>query len=312
MQAPSATPVIEVDGLVFEYTGTRALDNVGFRIMEGSITALVGPNGAGKTTLLRCISALEIPMSGRISLTGIDVAEHPRECHRRIGHLSDFFGLYDDLTVRQCLTHAARIHGIGAGAAPAAVDEAAAATTIADKLDARPKNLSRGQRQRVAIAQAIIHKPAVLLLDEPASGLDPEARHALSRLFLRLRDGGMTLVVSSHILAELEDYSTHMLVLRGGRIVEHRSIGGYIGEGARRLMVRFARPVRAEALAVAPLLRFAPGADTIASIEFDPDDGAAAQLLATLVKAGLPVCEFAAERQNMQDAYLATLKDTNA
>ena len=306
----AAAPVIEVTDLVYEYPGFRALDQVGFRIDAGSITALVGPNGAGKTTLLRCISALEIPMAGRISLAGIDVAEAPRECHRRIGHLSDFFGLYDDLTVRQCLTHAARAHGIAPGASAAAVQQAAHGTGITDKLEALPKNLSRGQRQRVAIAQAIIHKPDVLLLDEPASGLDPEARHALSQLFLKLRDDGMTLMVSSHILAELEDYSTHMLVLRSGRVVEHRAIGQAHASNAQVMLLRFSRAVEPAALAAAaPALAILSHDGEIAKFSLANDDNARAQVLASLLAAGLPVCEFAVERQNMQDAYLATLKE---
>ena len=305
----AAVPVIEVSDLVYEYPGFRALDQVGFRIDSGSITALVGPNGAGKTTLLRCISALEIPMAGRIVLAGIDVAEAPRECHRRIGHLSDFFGLYDDLTVRQCLTHAARAHGIMPNAAAAAVEQAARGTEITEKLDALPKNLSRGQRQRVAIAQAIIHRPDVLLLDEPASGLDPEARHALSQLFLKLRDEGMTLLVSSHILAELEDYSTHMLVLRAGRVVEHRPIGHAQANSTQVMLLRFSSMVERAALtAAAPALAIQSHDGHIARFSFPDDDGARAQLLASLTGAGLPVCEFAIERQNMQDAYLATLK----
>ena len=305
----AAVPVIEVTDLVYEYPGFRALDQVGFRIEAGSITALVGPNGAGKTTLLRCISALEIPMAGRITLAGIDVAEAPRECHRRIGHLSDFFGLYDELTVRQCLTHAARAHGIAPGATAATVEQAAHGTGITDKLESLPKNLSRGQRQRVAIAQAIIHKPDVLLLDEPASGLDPEARHALSLLFRKLRDDGMTLMVSSHILAELEDYSTHMLVLRSGRVVEHRSIGHAHTSGAQVMLLRFSSMVEPASLAAAaPTLAILSHDGQLAKFNFANDDNARAQLLTSLLAAGLPVCEFAVERQNMQDAYLATLK----
>ncbi len=304
-----AAPVIEVSDLIFEYPGFRALDEVSFHIDPGSITALVGPNGAGKTTLLRCISALETPMAGRIVLAGIDVAEAPRECHRRIGHLSDFFGLYDELTVRQCLTYAARAHGITPDATAAAVAQAATATAIGDRLDARPKNLSRGQRQRVAIAQAIIHRPAVLLLDEPASGLDPEARHDLSRLFRTLRDDGMTLVVSSHILAELEDYSTHMLVLRGGCVVEHRTIGAARSGAAQAMLLRFSTPVESAALnAAAPWLALASHDGTLAKFSFSTDDAERARLLAALIDAGLPVCEFAVEHQNMQDAYLASLK----
>src|SRR5262249_20505538 len=201
---------IEVEGLRFDYPGVRALDDVSFTVARGSVTALVGPNGAGKTTLLRCIVALDRPMLGAIHVAGIDVLEEPRACHRRVGFLSDAYGLYDTLTLRQCLTHPARAHGMGTTAGPKTRPQTAARLDITDKLEARAGELSRGQRQRVAIGQALIHAPQVLILDEPASGLDPEARYALARLFTRLQSEGMTLIVSSHILAELDEYSTHM------------------------------------------------------------------------------------------------------
>ncbi|MFM8331988.1 MAG: ABC transporter ATP-binding protein [Candidatus Methylumidiphilus sp.] len=212
--------MIDVENLVFEYPGLRALDHVSLHIAQGSITALVGPNGAGKTTLLRCLAGLEQPVGGSIRVDGVDVLEQPRDCHRVIGYLSDFFGLYERLTVRQCLLYVARAQGMDADGAAQAVVDVSARLGLAGRLAARPGELSRGLRQRVAIAQAIIHAPRVVLLDEPASGLDPEARHELAQLFLDLQAQGMTLLVSSHILAELEAYSTDMLVLRHGRIIE--------------------------------------------------------------------------------------------
>jgi ABC-2 type transport system ATP-binding protein len=197
--------MIEVSGLVFEYPGQRALDGVSLSIQAGAITALVGPNGAGKTTLLRLIAALETPYDGQVTIDGLDTRDQPRAIHERLGYLPDFFGLYDALSVRRCLFYAARAHGIGAGEAGAAAEAAAARVGLSDRLGQAAGSLSRGLRQRLAIAQAIVHDPKVLLLDEPAAGLDPQARRDLSRLLLELRDGGMTLVVSSHILAELED-----------------------------------------------------------------------------------------------------------
>ncbi|MCK4509545.1 MAG: ABC transporter ATP-binding protein, partial [Desulfuromonadales bacterium] len=213
--------MIEVNDLVFEYPGTRALDGVSFRIEPGNITALVGPNGAGKTTLLRCMAALEVPLHGEVRIDGENIHEDPRSCHRKLGYLSDFFGLYDELTVRQCLLHAAASRGILAGEQLRVIEQAADRLGISDRLEMRAGALSRGLRQRLAIAQAVVHEPQILMLDEPASGLDPEARHSLAELFLTLRDQGMTLVVSSHILSELDEYSTDMLVLRDGRILSH-------------------------------------------------------------------------------------------
>src|SRR6185369_9813264 len=165
-----------VDGLCFDYPGVRALDGVGFELERGTVTALVGPNGAGKTTLLRCLAALETPLAGRIEVAGVDVLESPREAHRRLGYLSDFFGVYDALTVEQCLVHAAAAQGVEQAAVAAAVRRTAERLGLDDRLRTVAGTLSRGLRQRLAIGQALVHAPALLLLDEPAAGLDPEAR----------------------------------------------------------------------------------------------------------------------------------------
>ncbi|MBC6439917.1 MAG: ABC transporter ATP-binding protein [Rhodospirillales bacterium] len=220
----STTSVIDVENLVFDYPTTRALCDVSFKVARGSVTALVGPNGAGKTTLLRCMAALDTPYSGRVLIDGTDGHEDPRTIHRKIGYLSDSFGLYDELTVRQCLRHAVALHGIGGADETSAVARVVGQLDLGELTEKRAGELSRGQRQRLAIAQSIVHKPELVLLDEPASGLDPLARMALSELLLGLRADGMTLIVSSHILAELEDYCTDVLVIDRGRVVEHRAI----------------------------------------------------------------------------------------
>jgi ABC-2 type transport system ATP-binding protein len=215
--------MISVENIVFEYPGKRVLQDVSFELQKGSITALVGPNGAGKTTLLRCLAALDEVFSGQMHINGIDVSQQPRAIHQQVGYLSDFFGLYDNLTVTQCLTSMAMLHQLPQASIPEKVLLAAERLELDAYLQMKAGSLSRGLRQRLGIAQAIIHEPGLLLLDEPASGLDPEARMSLSGLFLSLQKQGMTLIVSSHILAELEDYCSEMLLLRNGHVIEHHS-----------------------------------------------------------------------------------------
>jgi len=300
---------IEVQGLLFEYPGVLALAEVSCRVVRGSVTALVGPNGAGKTTLMRCIAGLERPTLGTVRVAGVDVLEEPREAHRRIGFLSDFFGLYDALTVRQCLSYAAAAHGVPAARVEDTVARAAHSLAIEDKLNARAGELSRGQRQRVAIGQALVHAPQVLILDEPAAGLDPEARSSLAHLFRRLQAEGMTLVVSSHILAELDEYSTHMLVLRDGRIIDQRQLGGPAG-AERRVRIELAREVAdfGGRLSSIDGLRFAVADARTAVVYLSGDADEQAGLLARLVGAGLPVVAFAAEREDLQASYLRTVQ----
>jgi ABC-2 type transport system ATP-binding protein len=302
------SPAIEVSSLLFEYPGVRALDDVSFSVAEGSVTALVGPNGAGKTTLLRCLAGLEEPLLGSITVSGVDVLEEPRAVHRRIGYLSDFYGLYDALTVRQCFAHAAAAHGVRDAALDAAVNRTAERLDLGDLIARRAAELSRGQRQRVAIGQALIHDPQVLMLDEPASGLDPEARHSLALLFTRLAGEGMTLLVSSHILAELDEYSTHMLVMRQGRIIESKPLGGAVA-GAKQVRIAFAQDVAdlAAALAAVAGVRVVEAGERDALVEIAGDAQAQSEALRALVLAGLPVAAFSAERENLHQSYLRTV-----
>jgi len=299
---------IEVSGLLFEYPGVRALDDVSFTVDSGSVTALVGPNGAGKTTLLRCLAGLELPLEGRIEVAGVDVLEEPRAVHRRIGYLSDFYGLYDALTVRQCFAHAAAAHGVDESALERAVGRTAERLDLAGFTGRRAAELSRGQRQRVAIGQALIHDPQVLMLDEPASGLDPEARHALALLFKRLSRDGMTLLVSSHILAELDEYSTDMLVMRGGRLLEARPIAGTAPD-ARRVRIGFIRELAdpAGALGAIAGLRVIEADARWALVEIADSDDAQGEALKALVIAGIAVGSFAPERENLHESYLRTV-----
>jgi ABC-2 type transport system ATP-binding protein len=307
----TSNTAISAAGVVYIYPGTRALDDVSFEVTRGSVTALAGPNGAGKTTLLRCLAGLDRPLSGNISVAGIDVLEEPRLAHAHIGYLSDFFGLYEALTVRQSLAHAASANGVSQAKLDKTVTETAARLEIADRLEQRCSSLSRGLRQRVAIGQAIVHAPEVLLLDEPASGLDPEARHTLAALFTRLKNEGMTLVVSSHILAELDEYSTHMLVLRDGRVIEHRSLTGTVAQtGSQQIRVKLARPHPA----LQDVLVTLAGVRLIECNALDAllaiDGGAAEQsdVLRTLVNTGVPVSGFAEEHENLHQSYLRSVQ----
>jgi len=301
--------MIRISGLVFEYPGHRALHGVGLTVEAGAITALVGPNGAGKTTLLRCMAALETPYAGQVTIDGLDTREAPRAIHTRLGYLPDFFGLYDALSVRRCLHYAARAHGIVAQDASGAVEAAAARVGIANRMDQAAGALSRGLRQRLAIAQAIVHRPKVLLLDEPAAGLDPQARRDLSQLLLALKADGMTLVVSSHILAELEDYSDRMIIVDKGRVAGGEAIT--LRDAARgRLRIVLASPregldeflQRQAGVAIVEIDRM----QVIVTLKGDAVERAA--LLSALVRDGFAVASFSEDVRNLEDVYFAQVR----
>jgi len=236
----------------------------------------------------------------------LDTRQAPRAIHARLGYLPDFFGLYDALTVRRCLHYAARAHGIGTSDAPGAADKAAGRVGLSDRMEQPAGALSRGLRQRLAIAQAIVHHPKVLLLDEPAAGLDPQARRDLSQLLLSLKAGGMTLVVSSHILAELEDYSDRMVIVDHGRIVGGESIA--LKSGAR-LRIRLAEPRSGfEALLRAQGAQIVEASSGQALVNTSPDPAQRAALLKELVQAGFAVAEFAEDGSALEDVYFARVK----
>lgn len=304
--------MITVQDLTFEYPGLRALDNVSFQIAHNTVTALVGPNGAGKTTLMRCLCGLEIPVSGNIVIDGIDVIEQPRRSQERIGYLSDFFGLYDELTIRQCLQYAAKANS-ATGNIVDATELIAESLRLETRLDQRVGELSRGLRQRIAIGQAIIHEPKVLVLDEPASGLDPEARHDLAELFKRLQKTGMTLLVSSHILAELEAYATDMLVIREGKIIEQRSLG-VRASALRRLAIE----VFDEPTALNQLLSEQPEISNLVVTgnrilcSMDGDDSQQSKLLSELIKADMQIVNFSVIERDLQQSYLDSIKESKS
>ena len=294
--------IIEVVDLTFDYPGFRALDHVNVSIAPGTVTALVGPNGAGKTTLLRCIAALNIPQSGTVHVAGLDVYESPREVHRLMGYLSDNFGLYSELTVAQGLDYAARSQGLATADVAQAVQATAQRMGLQDKLG------------KLA-STAIIHAPRVLLLDEPASGLDPEARSALAQVFKVLQAQGMSLLVSSHILAELDEYSTHMLALNNGRVLEHRALnppahGASDGPAERLLRLEFAEPAQAAAawLQMQPGVHVKRAEDHSIEIGFSGNPAAQARLVGACTAAGYGLTVIAPVTENLQQSYLRSLQ----
>ena len=297
--------MIDIHRLFFEYPGVLALNDISLRVRRGDICALVGPNGAGKTTLLRCIAALDRPVTGSIVVNDVDVLENPRRTHQQIGYLADFYGLYAELNVRQSMVYAALAHSIPAEQVEHAVQHTAARLNIEDRLSHKVGTLSRGLKQRLAIAQAIVHQPALLLLDEPASGLDPEARRDLSRLFVALRDQGMTLLISSHILAELEEYSTSMVILRQGKIIEHQALSA---SDAPSLLVRLATtapmPELIQVLGELPRTQWVEAQGDTHLIRVAGDKHNLNEVLTALVQKNIPVYSFTEEKINMHDAYL--------
>jgi ABC-2 type transport system ATP-binding protein len=301
--------VIEVENLVYEYPSKRALKGINLSVRPNTITALVGPNGAGKTTLLRCLAALDTPYDGTVRIANLNTRDDPRAIHAQLGYLPDFFGLYDALSVERCLIFAARAHGLGTTKASKATEKAAERVGLSDRMAKPAAELSRGLRQRLAIAQAIVHEPTVLLLDEPAAGLDPMARRDLSKLLVSLKEGGITLVVSSHILSELEDYSDEMIIMEDGRIVGGAPVQLRKQQRALiRIQLASAHSDLATLLSRHAGIEVLKSDDISASVRFLGDAQSRVNLLRSLIAQGLEIMSFGDAPHQLEAAYFAEVR----
>src|SRR5579859_6161502 len=246
--------MIEVRELYKYYGEHRAAGPLSFSIEQGEIVGLLGLNGAGKTTALRVLACDLLPSSGTVLVDGIDVVEQPHEVRRRIGYLPDTPPLYGDMTVHAYLVFAASIRGIAGKAANESAESAKRATLLEDVEDDPISSLSHGFRQRLGIAQAIVHRPALVVLDEPISGLDPVQIVEMRQLLRSLR-GEHTIVLSSHILTEISETCDRLLVLGEGRIVaagtEEELSRSLLGSARLEVTVRTPSEDRARAVLVA-------------------------------------------------------------
>ena len=237
------------------YDTKPAVREVDLFVPAGEICGLIGPNGAGKTTLLKMLAGLMRPTSGKIEVDGIEIGTEPKQLHEIVGYVPDTFGLYDELSVQHFMEYFAKAHMV----APHQTDKRIAGvlelTNLSSKLFEPVGALSRGMRQRLVIAKTLLHAPKVLLLDEPASGLDPIARMDLCELIKELGRMGTTLIVSSHILTELADFCTSVVIMEQGRVIRSGRIEELVENLSNGLPVRIETTDEAAANALAEVLR---------------------------------------------------------
>jgi ABC-2 type transport system ATP-binding protein len=235
-------PAVSIRGLTKRYGDVLAVRDLDLEIERGTVYGLIGPNGAGKTTTFAVLASLLRPSAGSVQLLGIDPGDRPAEVRRIMGYMPDVLGVYDDLRVDEYLDFFASSYRIPKPRRPAVIEGLLELVDLVDKRRAAVNSLSRGMKQRLSLARALVHDPEVLILDEPASGLDPRARVELRNLLVELKDMGKTIVISSHILAELEEMCSEIGIMEGGRLLVSgppRTIRQQLG-GARQLEVRFA------------------------------------------------------------------------
>jgi ABC-2 type transport system ATP-binding protein len=314
------TAAIETVDLTRRYGKHTALDRLSLRVAQGSIFGFIGPNGAGKTTTLRMLAGLLEPTGGEIRLMGQPLKRGGATIQRMVGYMPDFFGVYDDLRVWEYLDFFARCYGLSAANRKQTVDQLLELVDLEQKRNAFVQSLSRGMQQRLCLAHALVHDPPILLLDEPASGLDPRARVELRELLRTLRDLGKTVVLSSHILSELAEVCTEIGIIDSGRMV----VSGSVEEVQRqlqssaRLRVRLLHDEeRAQVLLnrlVSEPQQDLPKLQAVRSDPTDPrallielevaDEAGQTQLLAYLMREGLPISEYRVQTENLEELFL--------
>ncbi|MCC2029599.1 ABC transporter ATP-binding protein [Microbacterium sp. YMB-B2] len=298
---------IVAEGVSRSFGTVHAVRGASFRAEPGRVTGLVGPNGAGKTTLLLMLASLLAPDAGSIRIGEIDPMEDPLSARRLLGWMPDALGAWPSLTARETIVTTARLYDIDRDAAHRRAGELLALVGLDDLADAPAKVLSRGQKQKLGLARALVHDPQVLLLDEPASGLDPAARVQLRVLLRRLAAEGRTILISSHILSELEEVIDDAVFLVAGTVVDAAPTLGTTRGWRIRLAGADPAQAGADAQRIAGALGIdigALGLDRGAAIAgFETEDAAAAGLR-RIVEAGLAVAEFSPAQSALEHAFL--------
>jgi ABC-2 type transport system ATP-binding protein len=297
------TAAVRVDDLRKRYGNVRALDGFTLTVDAGELVGLVGPNGAGKTTLIRILATLTQPDGGHASILGYDVARARVDVRRAVGYLPDVAGVYPDMRVQEFLEFFADALHLGTRRA-ARVSRALAIAGLESRRQAFVEELSLGLKQRLVLARTLLHEPRVLLLDEPATGLDPAGRIELRELLVALNRDGVTVLLSSHVLADLQDVCSRVVYIAEGRNAGGDAIVGLTSVPFELEVLTEEDGLRAEAAAEAAGARL-KRLDARRFATDLPGDAEAAALLASLVAAGVRVSGFAPNRQRLEVRYRA-------
>jgi len=312
--------MIEVRDLYKSFDGFEAVRGVSFDVEEGDIFAFIGPNGAGKTTTIKMLATLLDPTSGTARIAGHLISEDPEGVRRLIGYMPDIFGTYDGLTVREHLDFFAAAYRIRKARRRSIIEEVMELTDLTGLADRMAETLSKGMRQRLCLAKTLVHEPLVLILDEPAAGLDPRARVELRELLKELRRLGKTILISSHILTELSEYCNAVGVIERGKVLACGPVKSITEKvlASRQLEIRFCLPENPDEAAVkgaqaaAELLLRDPNAiDAVAEsdnatlrVSFQGGETSISGFNKTLLGAGFDVVGLTEPRRDLEEVFM--------
>ncbi len=309
----SERPVLEIENLTKKYGEFTALDNMTLSVDKGQILGLIGPNGAGKTTTIKILVGLQRPTSGRATIAGADCVNDAKRIKHLVGYMPDKFGSYENMRVREYLDFFGAAFGLSRGVRNKRIDEVMETTGTTYMKDKFVDSLSHGMGQRVGIARTLIHDPEVIILDEPANGLDPQARIEMRELLLRLASMGKTLLVTSHILPDLARICNRAAIMTHGKLRAYgtvEEIGRQVSQ-QRLIEVQLDNAAQVEATAQAIRKGLEAGAEvtpapneSMVRFRTGKPESELGQLLASLIVAGLRVTQFREVQTDLEDAFM--------
>ncbi|WP_126426668.1 ABC transporter ATP-binding protein [Brevibacillus marinus] len=301
--------MIQTEHLSKRYGKLEALVDLNLNIEQGHVFGFIGPNGAGKTTTMLILSTLLAPTEGKAYVAGYDVEKEPKAVRQSLGYMPDFFGVYDNLKATEYLDFYASAYGIPPAKRTSLIADLLELVNLSNKADAYVDSLSRGMKQRLGLARCLVHDPQVLILDEPASGLDPRARIEMREILKQLRSMGKTILISSHILPELAELCDQIGVIEKGRLiacgdVDEVSIGTRgISVMQVKVLDQFAQAQ--QILTDSPYVRRLDNKGKHFRFHFTGTEADKAQLLRRLTEAGIPVTHFGDSKENLEDVFIA-------
>jgi len=306
--------MLVVDHLRKEYKTLVAVNDLSLRLEPGDIFGFIGPNGAGKTTTIRMLATLLTPTSGKAEVDGVDVTKSPEAVRTLIGYMPDFFGVYDDVKVWEYLDFFAAAYRIPRVQRETVINDVLELTDLTGKRDAYVEELSRGMKQRLCLAKTLVHDPKLLLLDEPASGLDPRARIELRDLLRALRDMGKTILISSHILPELADFCNKIGIVEKGNLLLFGGVEEILAQinGGSGISIHLA--AEEDATRAVEILQILPGVGKVErdgaalQVVIDHSTIEQHQLLAALITANLRVVSCAETHLDLEDLFMSVTK----
>jgi ABC-2 type transport system ATP-binding protein len=305
---------VTVHNLKRYFGRTKAVDGISFGFASGDLFGFVGPNGAGKTTTLRILATIDEPTAGDARIDGVSLVEEPERARHWIGFMPDTLPTHRDMTVHEYLDFFARAYGLRGGKRTTVVQSVERFVALTEIREKMLRALSKGMKQRVSLARALVHDPPVLVLDEPAAGLDPRARVELRELLKALADQGKAILISSHILTELAEICNGAVIIEQGRILRAGPMDQIV-QAEAMVKVVLVRPVGSvedlhRRLLEMPVVRSARVVGLEVEAELDGSDDAAGRVLSALVAAGVMVAEFRQKRLDLEDVFMRVTKGT--